>query len=317
MTLPCDVDDASPNSWWLPSQNAWARPHGHLRSEAMSENTSKKARRDEARERARLAREQEKRRKRRNRTLGISGIIVGAMAVVAIVVVVVANSVQPTGPGPKNMASDGIVFQGQDGEIVPVTTKAIPEGGDPTPTEQDDSVANITVYSDYMCPYCNQFETSQMSQIQQWVQDGTATLELHPFNLLDSQSLGTKYSTRSAAAAACVANSDPDAFLAFNTSLYENQPSEGTRGLTNSQLAEYAEQAGATSEDVASCITDQRFAGWVADATNRALTEEIPNSSLPKVTGTPTVIVNGQQYSGSLTDTDAFASFVEQNGGAA
>jgi protein-disulfide isomerase len=283
----------------------------------MSENESKKARRDAARERAREARVKEQARRRRNRTLGISGIIVGGLAVVAIVVVVIANSVQPAGPGPKNMASDGILFQGSGGKIVPVETAATPEGGKPTPTEQDDSVANITVYSDYMCPYCNQFETSQMSQIEQWVQDGSATLELHPFNLLDRVSLGSKYSTRSAAAAACVANDDPDAFLAYNTSLYENQPSESTRGLTNDKLASLAKEAGATSDDVASCITDQRFAGWVADATNRVLNEKIPNSSLDKVTGTPAIIVNGVQYTGSLTDTTAFASFVEQHGGAA
>ncbi len=284
---------------------------------AMSENESKKARREAARERARLARAKEQARRRRNKTLGISGIIVGALAVAAIVVVVVANSVQPAGPGPKNMASDGVLLTGSNGQIVPVTTKATPEGGKPTPTKQDDSVANITVYSDYMCPYCNQFETSQMSQIQQWVKDGSATLELHPFNLLDRVSLGSKYSTRSAAAAACVANYDPDAFLAYNTSLYENQPSESTRGLTNDKLASLAKAAGATNENVASCITDQKFAGWVADATNRVLNDPIPNSSLDKVTGTPTVIVNGKQYNGSLTDTDAFAAFVEQNGGKA
>ncbi|WFR68532.1 thioredoxin domain-containing protein [Curtobacterium flaccumfaciens] len=282
----------------------------------MSENETKKARREAARERARLARAKEQARRRRNRTLGISGIIVGGLAVIAIVVVVIANSVQPAGPGPRNMASDGILFHGSNGKVVPVETKAVPEGGKPTATKQDDSVANITVYSDYMCPYCNQFETSQMSQIEQWVEDGSATLELHPFNLLDRSSLGSKYSTRSAAAAACVANDDPGAFLAFNTSLYENQPSENTRGLTNDKLASLAKAAGATSPAVASCITSQKFAGWVADATNRVLNDTIPNSSLDKVTSTPTVIVNGKQYTGSLTDTDAFAAFVEQKGAA-
>jgi protein-disulfide isomerase len=283
----------------------------------MSENESKRVRRDAARERARETRAKEQARRRRNRTLGVSGIIVGSLAVVAVVVLVIANSVQPAGPGPRNMASDGILLTGQDGKIAPVETKATPADGTPTPTEQDESVANITVYSDYMCPYCNQFETAQMDQVEQWVEDGSATLELHPFSLLDRVSLGSKYSTRSAAAAACVANYDPDAFLAYNTSLYENQPSESTRGLTNDELASLAKDAGATNGEVALCITGQDFAGWVADATNRVMNDPIPNSSLDKVTGTPTVIVNGKQYSGSLTDTDAFASFVEQNGGTA
>ncbi|ROP64463.1 MULTISPECIES: thioredoxin domain-containing protein [unclassified Curtobacterium] len=280
----------------------------------MSDNeSSKKARRNAARERAAAQREKEKSRRRRNRTLTISGIIVGGLAVIAVVVLVIANSIQPVGPGPKNMASDGILFKGENSQIVPVTTKAIPEGGKPTATKQDDSLANITVYEDYMCPYCNQFETAQMTQIKQWVQSGSATLEMHPFNLLDRSSLGSKYSTRAAAAAACVANYQPDAFLDVNAAFYENQPSENTRGLSNAKLASIAKKAGATDKDIASCITDQKFAGWVGDATNRALTEKIPNSSLDKLTGTPLVLVNGKQYSGTLTDTDAFAAFVEQN----
>jgi protein-disulfide isomerase len=284
----------------------------------MSDNESKKARRNAARERAREARQKEQARRRRNKTFLISGIIVSALAVVAIVVLVVANSIQPVGPGPKNMASDGIVLTGESGKIVPVETKAIPEGGKPTATKQDDSVTNITVYEDYMCPICNQFETGNMSQIKQWVQDGKATLEVRPFNLLDRASLGSKYSTRSAAAAACVANYDPEAFLDVNSAFYENQPSENTRGLTNDKLADIAEKAGATNPKVRSCITDQEFAGWVGDATNRALTEPLPNSDLPKLTGTPTVIVNGKQYNGqgtsSWADPQAFAAFVEQNG---
>lgn len=285
----------------------------------MSDNESKKARRNAARERAREARQKEQARRRRNKTFLISGIIVGALAVVAIVVLVVANSIQPVGPGPKNMASDGILLTGKSGKIVPVETKAIPEGGKPTATKQDDSVANITVYEDYMCPICNQFETGNMTQIKQWVEDGTATLEVHPFNLLDRSSLGSKYSTRSAAAAACVANYDPEAFLDVNSAFYANQPSENTRGLTNDELAKIAKKAGATNAKVQSCITDQKFAAWVGDATNRVLTEPLANSDLPKLTGTPTVIVNGKQYNGNGTnawsDAQSFASFVEQNGG--
>jgi protein-disulfide isomerase len=284
----------------------------------MSDNESKKARRNAARERAREARLKEQARRRRNKTFLISGIIVGVLAIATIVVLVVVNSIQPAGPGPKNMASDGILLTGQSGKIVPVETKAIPEGGKPTATKQDDSVTNITVYEDYMCPICNQFETGNMTQIKQWVKDGKATLEVHPFNLLDRSSLGSKYSTRSAAAAACVANYDPDAFLDVNTAFYANQPSENTRGLTNDKLADIAKKAGATNPKVQSCITDQKFAGWVADATNRVLTEPLANSDLPRLTGTPTVIVNGKQYNGqgtnSWADPQAFAAFVEQNG---
>lgn len=283
----------------------------------MSENESKKDRRNAARERARIQREKEQARRRRNKTLAISGIIVGSLAVIAVVVLVIANSIQPAGPGPKNMASDGILLKGVNGKIVAERTKAIPVDGKPTATKQDDSVANITVYEDYMCPVCNAFETGNMDQIKEMVKSGGATLELHPFNLLDRSSLGSKYSTRSANAAACVANYQPDEFLDVNSAFYANQPSEGTKGLTNEQIIALVKKAGATNENIPDCINSGKFEGWVADETNRVLNEKIPNSDLEKVTGTPTVLVNGKQYTtNNWADASGFAAFVEQNGGA-
>jgi protein-disulfide isomerase len=282
-----------------------------------SDEGPKKARRDAARERARATREKEQQRKRRNRWFLQGGIGLAVLAVAAIVTLVVVNSVQPAGPGPKNMASDGIVLQGNGSSISAVKTAGIASGGTPTATKQSDDKLDIVVYEDYLCPYCNQFETTNMTQIKQWVRAGYATLELHPFNLLDASSLGSKYSTRSANAAACVANYQPDKFLDVNTAFYANQPSEGTRGLTNARLVSLVKKAGATNSAIPGCITGGTFTGWVADATNRALNDKIPNSSVKKLTGTPLVLVDGKQYSGSLTDATAFSSFVEQAAAAA
>ena len=66
------------------------------------------------------------------------------------------------------------------------------------------------------------------------------------------------------------------------------------------------------ASSIASCITDQTFAGWVADARERNQVGPIPNSNVATVTGTPTVIVNGLQYTGALNDSSAFAAFVVQ-----
>ena len=55
-----------------------------------------------------------------------------------------------------------------------------------------------------------------------------------------------------------------------------------------------------------------QFKSWVQDATNRALTQPVPNSELTSITGTPTVLVNGQQYGGSLEDPQEFQAFVLQ-----
>ncbi|KQQ94156.1 hypothetical protein ASF62_08410 [Leifsonia sp. Leaf325] len=279
---------------------------------------TKNQRREEAREKARLLREEQKKRERRNKVLLQGGIAIAIVAVVAIVALIIVQSVKPAGPGPKNMASDGIVI----GEgLKAVTTPALAAGASPTPTVPDESgkVANIRVYLDYLCPYCNQFETTNAEQMQKWLESGAATLEIHPIALLKTKSAGTMYSSRAANAAACVANYSPDDFFVFNSALFANQPEEGTAGLSNEEIAAVAKDAGVGSlSSVEKCITDGKlgtFSSWVEASTDRALNEPIPNSDLKAVGGTPTVLVNGKQYSGSLTDPEEFASFVIQAAG--
>jgi len=276
---------------------------------------TKNQRRDEAREKARQLRVEQKKRDRRNKVLLQGGIAVALVAVIAIVALIITQSVKPAGPGPKNMASDGIVI-GEGMKVV--STPALAAGATPTPSVPDETgkVANIVVYLDYLCPYCNQFETTNSDQMKTWVTAGAATVEIHPISLLEGKSLGTKYSTRAANAAACVANYSPNDFWAFNSAMFAEQPEEGTAGLSNDEIVKVVSDAGVGKmSSIEPCITDGKFTAWVNASTKRALTEPIPNSDLPAVQGTPTVLVNGKQYQGSLTDPAEFNSFVIQAAG--
>ena len=213
------------------------------------------------------------------------------------------------------MASNGIVLTGAEGVITPVETPALDADETPTPTVQDDSgtVANIVTYIDYLCPFCGQFEQTNSESIRAMIEEGAATLEVHPIAILTNKSAGTQYSLRAANAAACVADNSPESFLDFHDLMFENQPEEGTEGLSNDEIAELAKQAGVSSfSTIEKCIDDEQFHTWVQDATNRALTQPVPNSDLASITGTPTVLVNGKQYVGSLTDPAEFQSFVLQ-----
>ncbi|WP_400995868.1 DsbA family protein [Agromyces sp. GXQ0307] len=270
-------------------------------------------RREAAREKARVLREEQKKRDRRNRFLIQGGVVLAIVAVAALIGGLIFNSIRPAGPGPRNMASDGILLVGGENGIEAVETTAIPAGGRPTPTVPDDSgtVANIVVYLDYLCPFCGQFETTNSETMRTMVEQGAATLEIHPIAILTNKSAGTQYSLRAANAAACVAEESPEAFFDFNSLMFENQPEELTAGLTNDEIKDLAAEAGAASS-VDSCIDDTTFKSWVQDATERALTEPIPNSDLESVTGTPTVLVNGKQYVGSLEDPAEFQAFVLQ-----
>jgi len=272
---------------------------------------SKNERREAAREKARQLREQQRKRERRNRVLLFSGIGVAVIAIVAVVAFIIFTSIRPAGPGPANMASDGIKI-GQELKAVP--TAALPAGADPVPSEANPSnVVDIQVYVDYLCPYCGQFEATNSEQIENYVTDGSATVEIHPIAILNAQSQGTKYSTRAANAAACVANSSPDNFYDFSALLFQNQPEENTAGLGDDEIIDLLGQAGVSNQsDIEKCINDGTFDNWVGDATNRALTGPLPNTEVPKLTGTPLVLVNGAQYTGTLTDASEFAAFVLQ-----
>lgn len=273
---------------------------------------TKNQRREAAREKARELRVQQKKKDRRNKMLLQGGIAVGIIAVVAVILLVVVNSVRPEGPGPKNMASDGILI----GEgLVAVPTPALPAGAVPIPSQPDETgaVANIRVWVDYICPYCGDFERTNGAQIEDWIQSGAATLEVFPIATQISRSAGTKYSLRAANAAGCVANYSPNDFYNFNTAMFVDQPQENTPALNNSEIKQRIKDAGVANLDqINSCIDDETFKAWVLDATERALTGPLPNTELPKVKGTPTVLVNGKQYAGSLEDPKEFAAFVQQ-----
>lgn len=273
---------------------------------------SKNEKREAAREKARLLREEQKKKERRTRFIWQGGIIVALLAIVAIVAVVLVNSIGPSGPGPKNMASDGIqLTQG----AIATQTKALKAGEEPIPNVRDEAAGtlDIQMYVDYLCPICGQFEKTNGDYITSLLDNGKTTVEIHPIAILDSRSQGTKYSTRAANAAACVANYSPNQFYDFHNLLFANQPEENTAGLGDDQLIELTTEAKVDNADqIATCIKQVQFKKWVADAQARALNGPIPNSNVDQVKGTPTVIVNGLKYEGSISDLASFQAFVIQ-----
>jgi protein-disulfide isomerase len=279
----------------------------------MSEKLTKNERRAQAREQARRMQEERRKKERLKKGLTIGGIVVAALAIVVLVAVVIVNSIRPAGPGPENMASNGIVIgQGFEAE----RTAATPPEGEPTPTEPRDDQIQIQIYQDYMCPACGAFDEANRATLEQLLETGAATVEVHPISILDRTSLGTKYSTRSASAAACVAQHAPDSFWAFNTAMFDNRPEEGTPGLTNDEIVDVAESAGIdTSGELGACITEGRFMSWVEDATVRAGTQPLPGTDGEVADRTPTVIVNGQRYPGSPGDAAGFQAFVTATAG--
>jgi len=276
---------------------------------------SKNDRREAAREKAKVLRDVQKKKDRRTKFLLQGGIIFASLAIIAIVALVIVNSIKPEGPGPANMASDGVQLSQGNVALQSVALKA---GDAPIANKTDTSkgVLDIQMYVDYLCPICGQFEKTSGGYIASLIDNGGATVEIHPIAILDRLSQGTKYSTRAVNAAACVADYSPNQFYDFHNLLFAKQPAENSTGLTDDQMIELSTQAKVKSADkVASCIRGQDFKAWVGNSTARALNGPIPNSNVDKVQGTPTIIVNGLKYQGSVTDLSAFQAFVIQAAG--
>jgi protein-disulfide isomerase len=144
----------------------------------------------------------------------------------------------------------------------------------------------VEVWEDFQCPACQNFESLNGAQLKKWAEDGTAKIEYHPVAILDRYST-TEYSTRALNAFAAVANAKPEAVEKFHSLLFTNQPAENTAGLPDSQLIDYAVEAGVDKAAVESAITSRKYEGWT-----KKVSDEFSKKGF---TGTPTLVVNGKK----------------------
>ena len=278
---------------------------------------SKNERRGAAREKARIKRTEQKKKDKRTKLFLQGGVGLALIAIVAVIALVLVNSNKPVGPGPQNFASDGIqLSQG----FIATPTAALDADADPIPSvvDEESGVLDIQMYVDYLCPICGAFEQANGEYIESLVENGAATLEVHPITILDRLSQGQRYSSRTVNAVACVADSSPNDFYSYHSALLseEVQPAENTTGLNDDELIALLDTVGVENVGaVTECIQDESFKSWVSNSTARALSGPIPNSDIAQVTGTPTVLVNGVKYEGAVNDLAAFQAFVIQAAG--
>ncbi len=170
----------------------------------------------------------------------------------------------------------------------------------------------VDIWFDAMCPVCGAFEKANGETLSGAVKDGSITLRLHPLTFLDRASNGTGYSTRAAAALVCVGVHDSDHVLDYYQALFTNQPGENSNGLTDKELAKRATDLGIT--DISGCIDRSGpYQAWAQANTTHSQSGSITvdgKKVLDTIQGTPTVLVNGKQYTGSISDEKEFASFL-------
>ncbi len=266
--------------------------------------------RDAARQKAKALREQNQKKAKRSKLVIQISVVLVALGIVggvaAVIAIEAANRVAApvVDDAPKNLSEFG-------GLKIGVGLQAFTADKTPTPEASETKAPEIIVYVDYQCPICQAFDLPNSAQIRSWVDTGAATLEIRPISFLDRASLN-EYSSRAANAAFCVANFEPDSYFDMHSNLMINQPAEGQEGLDDNELFKVAEQSGAGTDEVKGCIQNKSFADYIEQHTQNVL--NTPQQGV-SVTGTPTVLVNGNKFSWAtgdeLVSAEFFAQFVQ------
>lgn len=256
-----------------------------------------------ARERERLAREEQQRRARRNGLLAKWGVVLAVLVIVAVIAVVVVNTVRgrvpDAGPAPRGGNDQGGITLVSPTELRSTRTEdvdlaVLPDEPAAPGTVPDgvgasgDGPLQVVAYVDVNCVFCADFETRHAERIQGWLDAGDITLEYRTVAYLDRNS-STDFSSRGANAAACVADAAPEAYLEFTQRVYGHY-AEGE--LDDDGLLGLAEDAGAG--DVRPCVEDGTFRPWVKYTTEAAKASGIG--------GTPTVYVDGENVENAVSD---------------
>ena len=238
-------------------------------------NATRRAEQLAAHQRAAELRKEVERKERRRRNGFIAAGVAAVLALVLGIGYAVQSSRDTTGQvaaPPAGVVDDYALVRGEAGAPV-----------------------NVTVYEDFMCPFCGQFEAASRDVLASRVDAGDVRVEYRVLSFLDRASNGTDYSTRSMNALGVVLDTaGPEVAGAFHDLLFENQPEEGTDGLSDDELVDLAVEAGATRERIGLPIEQRKFEPWVRNATDAA--------SQAGVSSTPTVQVDGETLEATTID---------------
>ncbi|MEV0369531.1 thioredoxin domain-containing protein [Streptomyces sp. NPDC050636] len=226
-----------------------------------------------ARERLQAQREKEKARARRRRQAVVAGSVVAVLAVAGGIAVWAASS-RSNGDGGSTQVAFPKEVSGGDKPAVPVGA--------------GDAPSTLTVWEDFRCPACQQFETGFRSTIHKLVNSGQLKTEYHLATIIDGN-MGGKGSRNAANAALCA--QDARKFREYHDVLYSNQPPEQQDKFADKQyLVQLAGKVkGLVTGPFTKCVNDGKYDSFV-EKSNTAFT----NSGFH---GTPTVLLNGKDLS--------------------
>lgn len=235
---------------------------------------SKAARQRSARERLAEERRRQAQKQQRTRRLliSLSGLVIVALAVVITVYFV--NKKDPTAYtgalAPTSRQADGGILAAQPGAKAP----------------------KLELFEDFQCPICHEFEKASSATIKRLAVQGKVNVLYYPFWLFKQQADPVRGNSQRAANAALCAPADK--WIQYHDKIYQHQPAEGSKGFSNKDLIGWAKDLGFATPQFQQCVNGNQKQSQVDAMTNYA-------EQTRKVTGTPTVFLNGQALDLSST----------------
>jgi protein-disulfide isomerase len=229
-----------------------------------------------ARERARLATEQAAARKRDRRIL----IVMIAAFVVIVVAGGIAFQAWRTSRAPSTVPSASV-------SASPITIT----NGHPIPLGSLEAPVTITLYADFHCPHCADFEEQFGPTITQAQEAGTARVELYPMAFIDEGSV------TAANAMACAAEAG------FGQGYYLGLFANHTLQWSDPQLIDLATKVGGSpTEAFQTCVMRRAHADWVTSMNAAADTNGVAQ--------TPTMLINGKEVDIASLTPDALQTMI-------
>ncbi len=221
--------------------------------------------------RDRLASERARQAKADDRKRKLSNIAIATVVAVVAVMIIGYAWWASNDNGPTDAALPALVAEPGGGVVV------------------GDGPVDLTLWEDFQCPGCKQFEETNSDLVRERVDAGDVTVTIHPLSFLDAK-LGNSSSVAAASAFGCAADVGEAEALDFHQTVYANQPAEspGQEAWTTDDLIGWGNDVGIEGSEWESCVTDQTYAGWV---------EQVAKSQgAANISSTPTVFIDGKTF---------------------
>ncbi len=148
---------------------------------------------------------------------------------------------------------------------------------------------HVVVYEDFQCPLCRRFEMAARDFLRLDAAVGKVYVEYRPV------ASTAEYSRRALNAFVAVLDTSPGhVALSYHDLLFDRQPAEQGPWPGNTYLVTLAGKAGAVRTAVAGPVKTMKYRSWLTGANVAARKAHLA--------GTPTVVVDGKQLSGSSVE---------------